>query len=97
MVRSPQSSAVPHPCPEWGGCWGGRRATMGAGRAQGGPLGGSQAPGLTLTPLHRRGNGAPREAGMSQGDSQAVHAVGSRHDEVGGDEGGTAEVTSTPL
>lgn len=67
MVRSPQSSAVPHPSPGLvGGCWGGRCANAGTGQAQGGPLGGSQAPGLTLSPLHRRGNGAPREAGMSR-------------------------------
>lgn len=94
VVGSLQSSAGPHRSP---GGPGGEGALM---RARGGHGAGPREDlGLlvSLSLLHRRGDGAPRKAGMSRGDSQTVHAVGSRHDEVGGDESSTAEVTSTLL
>lgn len=72
---------------------------MGRGRARGrlgaDPRGDCRLP-VSLSPHIDAGTGLQgRKAG--RGHSQTVHAVGSRHDEVGGDEGSPAEVASTPL
>lgn len=82
---TPGLSCAPQPQP--------RRAPQG----RDWPLRGPRGPGLASGLLDGRGNGAQRKDGMSRGDSQAVHAVGSRHDEVPGDERPAAEMAAAQL